>query len=828
MKYKGIVTFLICCMLLTLSQNSIAHNNNCNNEITLDFTIDLPAIENNTVNSKTAHTITIEGLPNSCQEGYPCLPWTTATILLPPDSTVKDIQINAETYTIGTGYNVSVQSKARPIQSSYNETIQLSQPINTYDEHQFFPQHVADDLEISYYRGYKICTVTINPVQYLHSEGKLLFHEHISITLKLQESTEKSNSMYRALLKDQMAISEMVINPDMVEQYPQITDSKNNVDMLILTSSEYEQELLPLCYFHNSHDVSTLLQTIEEIDGNDAESIRDYIREVYEADGIEYVLLGGDDDVIPTTILFCDDERIASDLFYSCLDGPFNYDGDERWGEPNDGTNGQDIDKYGEVFVGRASVDSAEQMKQFVQKTIRYMTSGGQQYHDSVLLAGEKLDDYTWGGDSLDTLIGHSNSGGYSTDCIPQQEYDILKLYDKTYPGNNWPKSEIIDLVNSNEIHFLNHYGHSHSFYCMKMNSVDIDEFTNTNLFLLYTLGCHAADFDVGDCFCEYLVSETPNGAFAAIGNSRSGWYYLGEADGPSNHFVREFYDAIFDEDKTMLGEAFQDSKSDSVSYISHDSLYRYVLYTLNLFGDPCVDLLSRYVNHPPQQPVVTVNETSPSIDENIALSIIVEDSDGDLLSCVVDWGDGTYYESESYFESGDPLVVFHSFSYPGFFNVSVQIADYAGSFSEWSDPIMISVENICPEVPETPSGEIEGKIETSYQYSTSSIDPDGNVLYFQWEWGDGSTSYWLGPYESDENVFVSHTFDEKGLYSIRVRCKDDYDYISDWSDPLPVSMPRVSDNPWIDLLQNIVGWTSEKFPVFNWLMSLPVFSGLH
>ena len=30
---------------------------------------------------------------------------------------------------------------------------------------------------------------------------------------------------------------------------------------------------------------------------------------------------------------------LPSDLYYSCLDGTYNYDGDDRWGEPTDGDN---------------------------------------------------------------------------------------------------------------------------------------------------------------------------------------------------------------------------------------------------------------------------------------------------------------------------------------------------------------------------------------------------------------------------------------------------------------------------------------------------------
>ncbi len=54
---------------------------------------------------------------------------------------------------------------------------------------------------------------------------------------------------------------------------------------------------------------------------------------------------------------------------------------------------------------------------------------------------------------------------------------------------------------------------------------------------------------------------------------------------------------------------------------------------------------------------------------------------------------------------------------------------------------------------------------------------------------GEGT---WLLPGgESGEIYEVNHTWDEKGEYEIRVKAKDEHGAESEWSDPLPVSMPR-------------------------------------
>jgi hypothetical protein len=68
--------------------------------------------------------------------------------------------------------------------------------------------------------------------------------------------------------------------------------------------------------------------------------------------------------------------------------------------------------------------------------------------------------------------------------------------------------------------------------------------------------------------------------------------------------------------------------------------------------------------------------------------------------------------------------------------------------------------------------------------------DPDGDRLYYRFEWGDGSMSHWLGPYASGGEVSHTHTWNTTGTYEIRVKAKDEYGEESAWSDPLAVSMP--------------------------------------
>ena len=97
---------------------------------------------------------------------------------------------------------------------------------------------------------------------------------------------------------------------------------------------------------------------------------------------------------------------------------------------------------------------------------------------------------------------------------------------------------------------------------------------------------------------------------------------------------------------------------------------------------------------------------------------------------------------------------------------------------------------NHPPDIPAKPSGKTFGKVGIEYHYTTSTVDPDEDQVYYKWDWGDGSFSEWLGPYDSDLEVSASHSWSH-GNYEIKVKSKDIHDEESNWSDPLSISMPR-------------------------------------
>jgi hypothetical protein len=98
------------------------------------------------------------------------------------------------------------------------------------------------------------------------------------------------------------------------------------------------------------------------------------------------------------------------------------------------------------------------------------------------------------------------------------------------------------------------------------------------------------------------------------------------------------------------------------------------------------------------------------------------------------------------------------------------------------------------PSTPTTPNGPSRGTFHKMYNFSSSATEPDGEQIFYLFDWGDGNSTDWLGPYNSGETVTASHTWDTIGNYEIKVRAKDINGAQSPWSDPLNITI--VENNP--------------------------------
>ena len=139
------------------------------------------------------------------------------------------------------------------------------------------------------------------------------------------------------------------------------------------------------------------------------------------------------------------------------------------------------------------------------------------------------------------------------------------------------------------------------------------------------------------------------------------------------------------------------------------------------------------------------------------------------------------------------------------------------GGYDMWL--IKVSQGNgTLPPLKPTINGPATGTVNNEYPYTSSTTDPDGDQMYYLWDWDDGSISVWDGPYNSGVTCEATHTWSEKGDYGIKVKAKDTFGAESPWSDPLPISMPY-SYNPILQFLELLFERFPHAFPILRQLL---------
>ena len=207
-------------------------------------------------------------------------------------------------------------------------------------------------------------------------------------------------------------------------------------------------------------------------------------------------------------------------------------------------------------------------------------------------------------------------------------------------------------------------------------------------------------------------------------------------------------------------------------------------------------------VNHKPNTPSKPSGPDSGYTNISYSFSTSATDPDNDNLKYQFDWGDGNKTDTK-YYSSGAKATASHVWNKPGTYKIKVRAYD-KNKWSDWSQSKTITItekppqpENNPPDTPEKPSGPSTGETNTSYSYSTKTIDPDNNQVYYWFDWGDGTNTGWKGPYNSNTTISVSHSWNKPGTYEIKVKAKDTNNAESPWSQTLTVNIyQQAMNNP--------------------------------
>jgi hypothetical protein len=561
-------------------------------------------------------TIVMDGAWNYGDPGDPMLPRYGVRLLLPPGETVSEVRVTpGEKIYLGDGYVLEPGQMQYPLSHDGPRRIAEADyfPGTTY------PDALVSEPVVGRFRGYGIANVALSPVEYEAGTGRVSYYTGMDVEIVTEPDPAGIRGVEQMIVLDEMTenrLSRMIDNPGNIPLYAgieRVTERSRVLDpalgykYVIVTSNAWESYLSDFVDWRTERGQKVGVFTKEWITANytgtDTQTkIRNFLIDAYATWAMDYVLLVGDGEPsdsngIPARGFYNvaygeTDTNIASDLYYSCLDGTWNNDGDSYYGEVGE------EDFYPEYGIGRVACSVSSDITNFVTKTQRYSDTPIVSECDEGLMVGELLwsSPLTYGGTYKDEVLYGGSYNGYTTTGFPGT-MNVGTLYDR---DGSWSINTLINQMETG-MNIVNHLGHCNVDYFMKMSSSNIPSFDNDgtvhSLNFVYSQGCYGGSFDNrttgfsygGDCFSENFACDD-DGAVAIVSNTRYGWGDPGGTDGSSQYFDREFFDAMFAENIYPLGYVNDDSKIDVLWRINFGA-NRWCYYELVLFGDPAMEL---------------------------------------------------------------------------------------------------------------------------------------------------------------------------------------------------------------------------------------------
>ena len=371
------------------------------------------------------------------------------------------------------------------------------------------------------------------------------------------------------------------------------------VEHLIVTGRDLVEPFEGLARWRSQKGLRSQVVAFEDVEGSTegrdaAERLRNFLkRAAAEATGLRYVLLGGDVSVIPSRRMYVStdvygfywtDALTPVELYFSDLDGDWDADGDDEFGEVGDG-----LDMHADLSVGRLPVESAEEAQVIIGKILTYEQAPPTDYLEQALFMSEPTG-YEFQGMEVSSSVLLDK---WADQMMPDN-FNVSKLYDD---ADNY--TDALPHTAANSIMLIEkghslvvHLGHGVESMLGLMDRAEVKGLTNGPDYPVFvSCACSAGNFDGGatDSVGEEWLKNPNGGGVAYIGNTDIGIGYP-----PGQAFIRSFFDAVFD-GRPRIGDAWVDALEDYVpdEEVLHDErdCYRYTHFILILLGDPGTEI---------------------------------------------------------------------------------------------------------------------------------------------------------------------------------------------------------------------------------------------
>ena len=541
--------------------------------------------------------ISFDGTTSQGETGKATLPCQHVSLLLPPNTEARSITVDYSDFVEMDGtYNLLPRQKPRTLSST--EPLVFESNGEFYGSAEVYPATTVSKVNTQYLNGCAFAFAQFTPVRYVPATGNVSYAQSVTVTVELTAAkTDRSGKLWMTP-EVQGRVERLAQNPEAVRDYKTRARTVSGYELLVITPQEWVPHFDEYVDFYKARGLRTHVEPLEDIladfEGrDDAEKMRNYIIQQYDEEGIMMVLLGGDSNVVPWRALYCFaqegyEDNLPADMYFACLDGTWNDDNDDRWGEV-----GED-DLLPELAIARMPFNNETQFDNMMHKTLAYQTNPVLGEFRTVILGAEDLGDGYYGSNDLERLIGRNSDFDYTTVGIPE-DYDFVKYY--ASPTSSWGGGVFKGIINQSGGQYVHHVGHADTDFVAGwyVNTTNDNSFAkldgvhhNYNFF--HSHGCICGDF-THTCMLERLVNIA-TGFVATTGNSRYGWYQPW-GDGMAAHLHREFVDAYYNDSIPYIGTAFVEMKIATAPFVNEmfgeEGCLRWNDYCLNILGDVAV-----------------------------------------------------------------------------------------------------------------------------------------------------------------------------------------------------------------------------------------------
>jgi hypothetical protein len=547
------------------------------------------------------------GILFTTQPGSPLLPVYSGNVLIPAGAELTGIKIaRVERAELGEGIVLYPVQPPRP--TNVNAQVPFVAPIpSVYASKTVYPASPLSQIPAGSKAGFRIAGFTLCPFEYRAASGKLTLLSHVELAVNYRENAVTAPTLTKSQLQQvQRGVEAIVVNPkDASVMAPRVAAKLGTeIDVIIVTSNAMKSTFQTLRSYYMRKGFFTVIMPTESIYAHytgydNAEKVRNMLKEKFARNGLKYVVLGGDVAICPFRYGYLESSpyNVPADWYFADLDGTWDDDGDHQYGE----LTGDTPDLFGDIIVARIGVDDATQFANFFRKDTTYELAPDTSYLNNVLLPFEDLwSNIDYYGRIVNRNIALALSG--------MSTWEVDSMY-------MMPPATVVASINAGRQlwHFAGHG--ATTLFGSTFSTSDISQLTNASRpFIVNSMACDCGDFDNGDGLGELLLTDV-NGAVSTATNARFGWG-APPCMGPSEALCMEFYNNYVK--GFNQGEAYNLAKDFWRNAAFSQLTYRWSVYDWTFQGDPTMRMWRRV----PRQVAVDFPDTISSSPQTLTADV--------------------------------------------------------------------------------------------------------------------------------------------------------------------------------------------------------------